>query len=542
MLSPSTLGRSGRYGLAVAALVLSSQLTQAQTQTPVYVGPDASFGTNGSVNTGVSGRGGRFSDVSTAQHDDWSRMGQLVQAQGYLWVCNGSQLQRYSLDGVADAAFGTNGTVTVPFVASGLTVQADGKVLVVGYITGGFYNSRALARYTAAGVLDPTFGTAGVVADPNNGPYVELRRVVQLASGEYLAFGVPATGSGYGSRVLRLSATGQPVGQLVSVADAWLDDIAVQADGQIIVIGCTFGTTPNATPGISVRRYTATGNPDTSFGTNGNTVINGIKTFQGVTGPGFTEGYGVAVQPADGKIVLAGRVWVNNRGDQPVLLRLNADGTPDTAFNTAAAQSISVVGGLRAVAVQPDGAIVVGGGKEAWPSREHQLLLARYTAAGRLDSTFTNAADKLYMQGMPSAVGVASSLVLQTGKVVTLGGFETNDPSTLTGVMRLARYVASVPAIPTATRAASSVLGLQASPVPSHGLVQLHYSLPRAAAVRYTVHDQMGRPVPGLAAERRQAAGLQEQTLDLRTLAAGVYLCTVEAGGYRQTLRLVVAP
>jgi|GEM_PF-5997740 len=526
-----------RLGLSLATLTLmTGHLALAQT----YVAPDASFGTNGSVNTGVMGTGGRFSTTGTPQHETLDNMGQLVQANGYLWVCGGTQLRRYSPDGAPDTAFGTNGGVTTPFTASGMVVQPDGNVVVVGHSPGSPYNTLALARYTAAGVPDPTFGTAGVVSGPNSSGTnnIELRRIVQLASGQYLAFGAPSFG--YGTRVLRFSATGQrDAGYLQSTLD-WLEELTVQADGQIVLIGCEYNTSPMRHGGISVRRLTATGDADTSFGTNGKTVINAVQVYQGRKSEAFTEGYGVAVQPADGKIVLAGAMSAVNLGDVPVLLRLNASGSPDTTFNKATAQRLPAFGGLRAVTVQPDGALVVAGNALPFPGYVPQIALARYSAAGALDPTFANTANGVYLQTLPSNQATATALVMQpAGQLVTLGGFETMGPSVTSGEMRLARYLAGRP---TATRAASAMLGLQAAPVPSTGLVQLHYTLPRAATVRYQLHDQLGRPVASLAAERRQAAGPQEHTLDLRPLAAGVYLCTVEAEGYRQTLRLVVAP
>lgn len=528
------------WSLTLAALTLMGRLALAQSQAPAYLGPDASFGTNGSANTGVTGLGGRFSTTGTPQHETLDNMGQLVQANGHLWVCGGTQLKRYSPDGAPDTAFGVNGVATTPFTASGMAVQPDGNVVVVGHSPGFPYNTLALARYSATGVLDPTFGTAGVVSGSNSSGTnnIELRRVVQLASGQYLAFGTPSYG--YGTRVLRFSATGQRDTGYSQNSPDWLEELTVQADGRIVLIGCEYNTLATRYGGISVRRLTAAGDVDTSFGTNGKTVINAVQVYQGRKSEAFTEGYGVAVQPADGKIVLAGAMSVVNLGDVPVLLRLNAGGSPDTTFNQATARSLPFYGGLRAVAVQADGALVVAGNALPFPGYVPQVAMARYAAAGTLDPTFAHTANGVYLQTLPSSQATATALAVQaSGQLVTLGGFETMTGAAPSGEMRLARYLARRP---TATRAASSRLGLQASPVPSNGLVQLHYTLPQAATVRYVLHDQLGRPVPGIAAGQRQAAGPQEHTLDLRTLAAGVYLCTVEAAGYRQTLRLVVAP
>jgi hypothetical protein len=73
----------------------------------------------------------------------------------------------------------------------------------------------------------------------------------------------------------------------------------------------------------------------------------------------------VAVQPG-GKIVIGGR-FTSYNGDAAAsdhVMRLNADGTRDTTFNAGGAGADN---GVNAVAVQPDGKIVIVGSRElAW--------------------------------------------------------------------------------------------------------------------------------------------------------------------------------
>src|SRR5262249_38275520 len=74
-----------------------------------------------------------------------------------------------------DPTFGTNGTVTTDFADGGASAQAiavdsSGRIILGGYSinpTDPSGNARfALARYSASGVLDPTFGTGGMVTTP----------------------------------------------------------------------------------------------------------------------------------------------------------------------------------------------------------------------------------------------------------------------------------------------------------------------------------------------------------------------------------------
>src|SRR5438046_5688827 len=75
--------------------------------------------------------------------------------------------------------------------------------------------------------------------------------------------------------------------------------VALQADGKIVVAGNAFVNSFAGTSDIAVLRYNTDGSLDaTGFG-----VPNGYVT----TNVGaFDNGFAVAVQPSDGKIVVAG--------------------------------------------------------------------------------------------------------------------------------------------------------------------------------------------------------------------------------------------
>jgi len=82
----------------------------------------------------------------------------------------GFAVSRYQAIGATDAKFATHGGVVTPLasfstiVTSGLGVQSSGDIVTLG--TASVPNTPqvfALARYTATGKLDPTFGTNGTV-------------------------------------------------------------------------------------------------------------------------------------------------------------------------------------------------------------------------------------------------------------------------------------------------------------------------------------------------------------------------------------------
>jgi uncharacterized delta-60 repeat protein len=86
----------------------------------------------------------------------------------------GFGLVRYNANGSIDKTFGTRGVAISDFGAGApdsasfaLAVQSNGDIVAAGtagvIVSGVFTSSFGLARYTSAGVLDPTFGTGGEV-------------------------------------------------------------------------------------------------------------------------------------------------------------------------------------------------------------------------------------------------------------------------------------------------------------------------------------------------------------------------------------------
>jgi uncharacterized delta-60 repeat protein len=92
--------------------------------------------------------------------------------------------------------------------------------------------------------------------------------------------------------------------------------------------------------------------------------------------------YAVAVQP-DGKIVIGGDFTTFNSTPCPYLARLNLDGSLDASFNPGTGPSNTV----RALAVQVDGRILVGGTFTGFNGTTANHLV-RLNANGSLDNTF----------------------------------------------------------------------------------------------------------------------------------------------------------
>ncbi len=164
----------------------------------------------------------------------------------------------------------------------------------------------------------------------------------------------------------------------------------------------------------------APGDLDLTFGSGG-TVTTDFPGHNAWAG-------GVVVQP-DGKTVVAGGGWDPPAGHNTgfLLVRYNVDGSLDTGFGRGGRVVTSSFGGEEvdgsAIALQPDGKLVVAG-QAGYPENGlTKFAVARYTADGRLDRTFSGDGNVItnFIRGQADewAAGVA---IQANGKIVVAGG------------------------------------------------------------------------------------------------------------------------
>ncbi len=298
----------------------------------------------------------------------------------YVSTSNGVDVKvnRITPGSLIDTTYGTGGVATVPltsvFPILGATTQPDGSLLIVTSAT--FTDSRqhaVIAKLTATGLLDTSFGTGG-----------------------FLYLTPPLT-------------TGAPSTQSRGT------DLIYQTDGKILVLARA--RIPGSVNWQTIlTRLNTNGSIDTSFGTAG---FSALAPF----GPDVNHfGRKMMVQTNNGRIVIAGSGFnVVNGGSGMFVMRASTTGKIDTTYGNGGANYVASENGTSGfhMTLQNNNKAVVSG---IWYTTADQTttqgLLARFGIDGQLDTTFgTGGLVKFTPTGTTDAAG---SKVLYVGTKIAV--------------------------------------------------------------------------------------------------------------------------
>ena len=193
-------------------------------------------------------------------------------------------------------------------------------------------------------------------------------------------------------------------------------DLALQADGSIVTVGYSYDSS-----GTSQASDFAI----TRYRPNGSLDTTFSADGRRLLNLGeFGVARAVAVQP-NGKILVAGEV-VGAAGLDVAIVRFNANGTMDTTFSGDGKQITSFGGGdnlAHAVALQSDGKILVTG--EGWNGKTVEFVVYRYLSNGTLDLAFSG--DGMVSFGFGAGKDdYAVDLAIQSdGKIIVAGSSGT---------------------------------------------------------------------------------------------------------------------
>lgn len=333
---------------------------------------DAGFGNGGSVITPLLPLKNRDRATVTALLEDASGRSLVV---GWRYQSKGLDASvpvvvaaRYSSSGALDHSFGERGIVTTRVDGAWVTqalaavLDGEGRLLVAGYGGGrkgkgkGSYDdwsiNTVLLRYTANGVLDPSFGTGGVASR------VLVPADQQGRAGmEFLRYDYDKT------KAVGLTLDRQGRAVLAAAGE----------DGPVVL-----------------TRYTKDGALDASFGSAG--------AVQTPVGP--RTGISALLWDAEGRLLAAG-----TSGETGILLRYSADGALDAAFGDAGIRKTPLSEGMRVSAAlrEADDHVLVAA------SGMNTVQLARYDRDGKPDQAFgTNGViNAVAEKGVTATAGLA---------------------------------------------------------------------------------------------------------------------------------------
>ena len=316
-------------------------------------------------------------------------------------------IARLNSDSTVDVSFdpGANNTVLE------LVLQPDGKILVAGFFVtlggggAGTTTHNYIGRLNPDGTLDTSFNPGAnqrvtsllLQADGNivvGGFFTALNRPPLPNSATTRNYIGRLTPGGFVDRDFN---PGTNNGGFVGA-------LAVQADGKVLVGG---GFT---TLGGSSRNHIGRLNPDDT-----------LDSFN----PGANGSVNALAVQADGKILVGGQFTTLGGGGTGTstrnsIGRLNADGTLDT-FNPGAN------GAVGALAVQPDGKILVGGNFTTLGGSTRNFI-GRLNLNGTLDNSFTpGSAGGEVFAGVYTLAVQADGKILVGGDFTTLGGGPRNN-------------------------------------------------------------------------------------------------------------------
>ena len=352
-------------------------------------------------------------------------------------ACALGALPARAADGDLDPSFGKAGRMATDFghstdIANAVALQPNGRIVVVGttYTNNDFSGEDfALARYTANGKPDPSFGTNGKVTTDIPGLAADLSAVLVQPDGKILVAGgaFPLFTFLGDFKLARYNADGSldasfGSGGIVTTSfpgqGSYASALALQADGKIIAAGTdylAFSSDDSSNTDFALARYNPDGTPDTSFGQGGQVTTD----FDGFN----DDALSVLIQP-DGRIVAVGSAKSPLDYYDFAVARYLPDGTLDTTFGRGG-KVVTDFGDhgfdqARSAVLQPDGKLVAAGFAITLDGGSENFAVARYAANGALDRSFGVKGKAQVDFG--SCCQAAHSVLLQgDGKLVLVG-------------------------------------------------------------------------------------------------------------------------
>ncbi|MCC6763358.1 MAG: hypothetical protein IT293_01735 [Deltaproteobacteria bacterium] len=359
----------------------------------------------------------------------------------------------FAAEGQTDFSFGSRGKAALPSASiyPAIASQSDGSLVVAAQQPG---RTSTVVRYTSAGVLDPSFGSAGAVVLDLDAAHVQATSVWSITAlpndhiliagniGNYNYFD-----SGADIFIAQLDSSGHldmsfgtaGIARLNAGSTISSDEFAAflwQSDGSIIVAASAQDAANLSNNDVVLLRLTAAGLLDPTFGVNGRVKFSTLGIPQ-------TQVRDIAVD-LNSNLLVAGSKYNPGLNSDAIVVRLAPNGTLDASFGGTGFVVYDLAAGDDvATSLLPlaDGKVLVGGHASVVANgRVWHFILLRYAADGTLDQSFGTAGVVMThfvaaTNNSPTASDLLKKLFVDSsGRIVAVGGTEVG--GTAVGVAR----------------------------------------------------------------------------------------------------------
>jgi uncharacterized delta-60 repeat protein len=294
---------------------------------------------------------------------------------------NGQWRSWFLQGGILDTSFATNTGTGANNNVQGVAVQQDGKIIIVGgFSTFNGTTVNKIARLNPDGTLDTAF-TSNIGSGFTGGYASPLKVAIQqdgkiIVVGSFTSFNETVVNS-----IARLNSNGTLDTSFKDNTGTgipffyFINSLSIQSDGKIVIVG-DFPTF-NGTASKNIARLNSDGTLDTAFSANI------------ATGP--DSSIQVVKAQSDGKIIFVGGFVMYNGYTLGAIARLNSNGTLDTAFAANTGVGTGDGGAISTLDIQSDGKIIISGGFSSFNGASGGKRIVRLNPNGTLDTAFDTA-------------------------------------------------------------------------------------------------------------------------------------------------------
>lgn len=510
-------------------------------------GLDLEFGKNGFVIT-------QFQSNSSVGRDiEIQRDGKIIIA-GYSnteSLNSDFALARFQSNGKLDTEFGDSGKVICsvskdhdkPFA---LALQNDGKIILAGYSSIRVPGTSlidptvdtisisifTLARFLNNGLLDYSFGESGFVKK-DFGSVGIFRAISILDNGKIIVAGDAYIESIEQFVIMSFNMDGS-FDSTFAEAGIFHTSIesgknacramAIQPDHHIIAAGFCSDSTDYFNEKFAAIRINTTGNLDSTFGIGGKISIPILERS--------AECNAISLQP-DGKILLAGDVFISTGDFDLALIRLNRDGNIDDTFgeNGLVLKNILENESCQSVLVQQDGGILLTG-YTSNKQNDPRIAIVRFNINGNLDELFGNNGISINSSGVDDWNYAQNAKIQSDGKIV-IGGYGRINKSYSFLLMRF------IPNLELGILDHVNHHDFVIYPNPINSICTLKFELLVDQPISISLFDINGKLVKVFVKRKNYQKGQIEENLDFSSIKSGSYILTIKTQEYQTSIKIL---